>query len=176
VVAVGRSLAAPVLPFLIVLAAALSWAAGNIVVRKAKAASGLALVVWSGAVTPIPLLGLSLLLDGPAALSTALAELQPVTWVSALYTAVFGSLIGYAIWNRLLGLYPSSAVVPFTLLVPVVGMTTAWMVLGEVPSLTEVLGGLLLLGGVATAVLRPRRPAWHVQRRAEVLAEGRAGD
>jgi O-acetylserine/cysteine efflux transporter len=176
VVAVGRSLAAPVLPLLIVLAAALSWAAGNIVVRKAKAASGLALVVWSAAVVPIPLLGLSLLLDGPAALSAAVVELQPVTWVSALYTAVFGSLVGYAIWNRLLGLYPSSAVVPFTLLVPVVGMTAAWLVLGEVPSLAEVLGGLLLLGGVATAVLRPRRPAWHVQRRVEALAEGRAGD
>ena len=176
VVAVGRSLAAPVLPLLIVLAAALSWAAGNIVVRKAKAASGLALVVWSGAVVPIPLLGLSLLLDGPAALSAAVVELQPVTWVSALYTAVFGSLVGYAIWNRLLGLYPSSAVVPFTLLVPVVGMTAAWLVLGEVPSLAEVLGGLLLLGGVATAVLRPRRPAWHIQRRVEALAEGRAGD
>jgi O-acetylserine/cysteine efflux transporter len=80
--------------------------------------------------------------------------------------------VGYGIWNRLLGIYPSSAVVPFTLLVPVVGMTTAWLALGEVPSPAEVAGGLLLLGGVATAVLRPgsqgatpgQRP-WHAQRR-----------
>src|SRR6476660_863139 len=43
VVAVGRSLVAPVLPLLIVLGAALSWAAGNVVARKAKAASGLGL-------------------------------------------------------------------------------------------------------------------------------------
>jgi O-acetylserine/cysteine efflux transporter len=176
VVAVGRSLVAPVLPLLIVLAAALSWAAGNIVARKAKAASGLGLVVWSGAVVPLPLLGLSLLLDGPAALSGALAELQPVTVVSALYTAVFGSLVGYGIWNRLLALYPSSAVVPFTLLVPVVGMTAAWLVLGEVPSTAEVLGGVLLLGGVATAVLRPRRLTWRTQRRVDVLAGGRTGE
>jgi O-acetylserine/cysteine efflux transporter len=176
VVAVGRSLSAPVLPLVIVLAAALSWAAGNIVVRKAKAASGLGLVVWSGALVPLPLLGLSLLLDGPAALSAAVAQLEPVTWVSALYTAVFGSLVGYGIWNRLLGLYPSSAVVPFTLLVPVVGMTAAWLVLGEVPSPAELLGGVLLLCGVATAVLRPRRPVWQTQRRVVVLAEGRAGD
>ena len=154
VVGVGRSLVAPVLPLLIVLAAALSWAAGNIVARKAKAASGLGLVVWSGAVVPVPLAGLSLLVDGPAAVSAALLDLQPVTMLSALYTAVFGSLVGYGIWNRLLGLYPSSAVVPFTLLVPVVGMTTAWLVLSEVPSAAEVAGGLLLLAGVATAVLR----------------------
>jgi len=80
--------------------------------------------------------------------------------------------VGYGIWNRLLGIYPSSAVVPFTLLVPVVGMTTAWLVLGEIPSLGEVAGGLLLLGGVAIAVLRPGRQGatpgqrrWHAQRR-----------
>jgi O-acetylserine/cysteine efflux transporter len=154
VVAVGRSLVAPVLPLLIVLAAALSWAAGNIVARKAKAASGLGLVVWSGAVVPLPLLGLSLLVDGPAAVAEAVVQVQPVTVLSALYTAIFGSLVGYGIWNRLLGLYPSSAVVPFTLLVPVVGMTTAWLVLGEMPTPAEVTGGLLLLAGVATAVLR----------------------
>lgn len=169
VVAVGRSLVAPLLPLLIVLAAALSWAGGNIVARKAKAASGLGLVVWSGAVVPLPLAGLSLLVDGPAAVSDALVQLQPVTMLSALYTAVFGSLVGYGIWNRLLGLYPSSAVVPFTLLVPVVGMTTAWLVLAEVPSAAEVAGGLLLLAGVAIAVLRGG------QRRVGALAAGRAG-
>jgi O-acetylserine/cysteine efflux transporter len=177
VVAVGRSLVAPVLPLMIVLAAALSWAAGNIVARKARAASGLGLVVWSGAVVPLPLLGLSLLVDGPGAVSQALVELQPITVLSALYTAIFGSLVGYGIWNRLLGLYPSSAVVPFTLLVPVVGMTTAALVLGEVPSPAEVAGGLLLLGGVATAVLRPWTLRTRAQRRDEVAADGRrAGD
>jgi O-acetylserine/cysteine efflux transporter len=47
-------------------------------------------------------------------------------------------------------------VVPFTLLVPVVGMSAAWLALQEVPSAAEVAGGLLLLGGVATAVLTRR--------------------
>lgn len=177
VVAVGRSLVAPLLPLLIVLAAALSWAAGNILARKARAASGLGLVVWSGAVVPVPLAGLSLLVDGPAAVSDALLQLQPVSVLSALYTAVFGSLVGYGIWNRLLGLYPSSAVVPFTLLVPVVGMTTAWLVLAEVPSGAEIAGGLLLLSGVAIAVLRPvprTRPLGVGQRRVRGAA-GRDG-
>jgi O-acetylserine/cysteine efflux transporter len=82
--------------------------------------------------------------------------------MSALYTAIFASLVGYGIWNRLLASYPSSAVVPFTLLVPVVGMSAAWLALGEVPTPAELAGGLLLLGGVATAVLtggakRPQR-------------------
>ncbi|UVJ40276.1 EamA family transporter [Arthrobacter sp. CJ23] len=156
VVAVGRSAVAPVLPLLIVLAAALSWATGNIIARKAKAASGLGLVVWSGAVVPLPLAGLSLLVDGPDTVLASLGDLQPATLLSALYTAVFASLVGYGIWNRLLGLYPSSDVVPFTLLVPVVGMTAAWLMLQEVPSIGELAGGLLLLAGVATAVLQRR--------------------
>ena len=113
-------------------------------------------MVWSGAVVPLPLAGLSLLVDGPDAVLGTLGDLQPATILSALYTAIFASLVGYGIWNRLLASYPSSAVVPFTLLVPVVGMTAAWLALGEVPTPAELAGGLLLLGGVATAVLAGR--------------------
>jgi O-acetylserine/cysteine efflux transporter len=153
IVAVGRSSVAPLLPFIIVLGAALSWAAGNVIARKAKAASGLSLVVWSGAVVPIPLIVLSLLIDGPDTVAATMLDLQAGTVLSAIYTAVFASLVGYGIWNWLLAKYPPSAVVPFTLLVPVVGMSTAWLALQEVPSATELAGGLLLLGGVATAVL-----------------------
>jgi O-acetylserine/cysteine efflux transporter len=153
VVALGRSAVAPLLPLIIVLGAALSWAAGNVIARKAKAASGLGLVVWSGAVVPLPLAGLSLVIDGPEAVAATITDLQTATVLSALYTAIFASLIGYGIWNHLLARYPSSAVVPFTLLVPVVGMSTAWLILQEQPTITEIVGGLLLLGGVATAVL-----------------------
>lgn len=153
VVAVGRSAVAPLLPLLIVLAAALSWATGNVIVRRAKAASGLGLVVWSGAVVPLPLGALSVLVDGPDTVWASLSNLQGPTILSALYTAIFASLVGYGIWNRLLASHPSSAVVPFTLLVPVVGMSAAWLALGEVPTPTELAGGLILLGGVGTAVL-----------------------
>lgn len=181
-VAVGRSAVAPLLPLVIVLAAALSWAAGNVIVRRAKAASGLGLVVWSGAVVPLPLGGLSLLLDGPDTVWRSLSTLQAPTVLSALYTAVFASLVGYGIWNRLLAGHPSSAVVPFTLLVPVVGMSAAWLVLAEVPSPTEMAGGLLLLGGVATAVLtsagsrRQRRVAEPLPDLGAGLAAGDADD
>ncbi|WP_458112642.1 EamA family transporter [Arthrobacter sp. R1-13] len=153
IVAVGRSSVAPLLPFIIVLGAALSWAAGNVIARKAKAASGLGLVVWSGAVVPLPLIALSLVIDGPDAIAATMLDLQAGTVLSAIYTAVFASLVGYGIWNWLLAKYPPSSVVPFTLLVPVVGMSAAWLALQEVPSATELAGGLLLLGGVATAVL-----------------------
>jgi O-acetylserine/cysteine efflux transporter len=129
-----------------------------VVVRHSKATSGLGLVVWSGAVVPLPMVALSLAVDGPEAVLETIVDLQPATILSAVYTAAFASLVGYGIWNRLLTLYPSSDVVPFTLLVPVVGMTAAWLVLSEVPTAAEILGGLVLLLGVATAVLSmPRK-------------------
>ena len=79
--------------------------------------------------------------------------------LSTLYTAWLASLVGYGIWNTLLARHPAAAVVPYTMLVPVVGLTTAWLVQGEAPNAWEAAGGALLLLGVAitTGVLDPRR-------------------
>jgi len=77
--------------------------------------------------------------------------------VSTLYTAVFASLVGYGIWNTLLAKYPTSAVVPFTLLVPVIGIFTAWLLVGEEATVSELIGGLVMLAGLAIAVVVVRR-------------------
>lgn len=164
VVVIGHTYAAPWLPLVITLLAALSWAIGNVLSRRARAASGLSLVVWSGLVVPIPSLALSLVVDGPQAVGFALAHLSLIAILSTLYTAVAASLVAYTIWNSLLARYPTSAVVPFTLLVPVIGILAAWAVFGERPAGTELIGGAIMLGGLAAAVLtwRPRAPAFPV--------------
>jgi O-acetylserine/cysteine efflux transporter len=156
-VVVGHSQAAPWLPLVVTLAAALAWAIGNVLARRAQASSGLSLVVWSGLIVPLPALGLSLIVDSPPVVWQALTSLSWVAVLSTVYTAVFASLIGYGIWNSLLARYPTSAVVPFTLLVPVVGILAAWLVQGEVPAPTEFIGGAIMLAGLAAAVLQPRR-------------------
>jgi O-acetylserine/cysteine efflux transporter len=79
-----------------------------------------------------------------------------ISWIavlSTLYTAVFASLVGYGIWNTLLARYPTSAVVPYTLLVPVVGIVAAWLVINEQPSVSEIVGGAIMLAGLAVAVV-----------------------
>ncbi|ARU51944.1 EamA family transporter [Cellulosimicrobium cellulans] len=176
VVGVGRSASTPALAFVVTLAAAASWAVGNVVARRAGSRQalpsadqgstsrrpgleGLSMTVWSALVVPLPMLGLSLALDGPDAVGHALTHLTLAPVLSTLYTAWLASLVGYGIWNTLLARYPASAVVPFTMLVPPVGMLAAWVVLDEVPNAAELLGGVVLLLGVATTtgVLR-RRP------------------
>lgn len=158
-VIVGHAQAAPWLPLVVTLGAALSWSIGNVLARRAQASSGLSLVVWSGLVVPLPAFALSLIVDSPPMVWQALTGLSWVAIASTVYTAVFASLIGYGIWNSLLARYPTSAVVPFTLLVPVVGILTAWLVQAEVPSVTEFVGGAIMLTGLAAAVLQPRRRA-----------------
>ena len=56
---------APLVPLLVTVAAALSWAIGNVIARAAKVQSGLSLVVWSALVVPVPCLAVSMLVDGP---------------------------------------------------------------------------------------------------------------
>ena len=174
IVAVGRSAATPALGLLLVVAAATSWAIGNVASRRAAGrgallpsgerapagrASGLSMTVWSATVVPVPLFLLALVLDGPDAVAHALTHPTLPAVLSTLYTAWFASLLGYGIWNTLLARHPSAAVVPYGMLVPVVGLATAWLVQGEVPNAWEATGGAVLLLGVAvtTGVWRPGR-------------------
>lgn len=159
IVGIGRGAVAPILPLLIVVGAALCWAVGNVATRRVQASSGLSLVVWSGLVVPVPMLALSFAVEGTDVIARVAAD---ITWWgigSAVFTAYAASLLGYGIWNTLLARYPASMVGPFAMLVPVVGFLAAWIVLDELPTPVEVVGGMLLLAGVAGAVVLGRRTA-----------------
>jgi len=69
--------------------------------------------------------------------------------------------VGSGLWTTLLGRYPASTVAPFSLLVPVVGFSTAWLILGERPHPFELAAGAVVVGGVLLGSMRiaRRRPA-----------------
>ena len=158
IVAIGRQVAT-LLGLLLALAAAFSWAAGNIAARRIKGASGLGVTVWGSLFVPLPLLALSLLLEGPAAIGAALTHFPLSAALSTLYTAALSTLFCYAVWNMLLARYPAAEVAPFTLLVPVIGIVAAGVLLGERPNAAEAIGGVVLLAGVGTPL--PWRRLWH---------------
>lgn len=165
-VVAAHGASAPLTPMIVMLGAALAWAIGNVISRHAGIASGFSLVVWSALVVPLPALAMSLLVDGGGEVGRALTHLSVSAIASTAYTVIFSSLLGYGIWNSLLARYPAGAVMPFVLLVPVVGIVTAWLVQGEVPSALEIIGGAVMLAGVATATLRGRaavRPAEQIE-------------
>ncbi|MEI6662153.1 MAG: EamA family transporter, partial [Comamonadaceae bacterium] len=51
-------------------------------------------------------------------------------------------------WTRMLSKYPANRVAPFSLLVPLVGLTTGWLVFGETLKPIHFAGGALLMAGL----------------------------
>jgi O-acetylserine/cysteine efflux transporter len=156
VVGLGRGGHVPLVALLLCLAGALMWAIGNVLSRASGARGGLSLTVWSALVVPVPLVAVSVVVDGPGVLGDGVAAFGWQAAVSTLYTAGLASLVGYGLFNTLLSRNPSAAVVPWILLVPPVAMGSAWALLGEVPSAGELLGGAILVAGVLVAQ-RPSR-------------------
>ena len=142
--------------FWLTLAASASWAAGNVIMRRATRGvppfSMLSLVVWAGAVAILPLATLSLYLEGPAAWQTAWRSVNWITVVSVIYLAYFASLGGYSLWGGLLSRYPAAVVSPFALLVPVIGMSSAALFLKETFSLWQIVGSIIVMMGLVVNV------------------------
>ena len=170
VVGFGRGGDVPAMALGLCVLGALSWGIGNVISRSAGVVGGLSLVVWSAMVVPVPVLLLSLVVDGPAAVADGFAAFGWQAALSTLYTAGLASLVGYAIFNSLLARNESAYVVPWVLLAPVVAMASAYLLLDQVPSAGESAGGLLLVIGVLVAMRSRRAPA-VVDRRPAVLAQ-----
>lgn len=157
VIAAGRGGDAPLLAVLLALAAALSWAIGNVISRRAGVVAGrgrlgaLSLTVWSALVVPVPALALSFVIEGPGAVVAGLAAFGARAALSTAYTAIVCTLVGYAIFNALLARNRSAAVVPWVLLAPVVAMVAAAVLLGQIPTVAEAIGGVVLVLGVLVA-------------------------
>jgi len=144
----------PALVMLIV--AALMWASANVLTRKMGPVDTLGLMVWSSLVPPIPLFALSWWLEGG---STVTASLTHLTWLgfgSVAYLAFLSTLVGYGLWNWLIVKKGASAVAPFSLLVPVFGVSSAWLVLGEALTPAHIGAAALILGGLAIHVFGGR--------------------
>jgi len=146
--------------FGLTLAAAACWGTGNIIMRRATLGvppfSMLSLVVWAGVVAILPLALLSWLLEGYDAWLVAFSSPSWTTLGSLVYLALFATLIGYGLWGKLLSRYPAAMVSPLALMVPLVGISSSAIFLGESLSFAQSLGALLVMLGLALHVLGGR--------------------
>ncbi|WP_457789772.1 EamA family transporter [Pseudomonas sp. PL-6] len=153
--------------FALTIGAAAMWALGNIVTRKLGRVNLVGLVVWGSLVPPLPFLGLSLWLEGPAAIESALRGFGVEALLVLAYLAFAATILGYGLWSRLLSRYPASQVAPFSLLVPVVGIGCAALLLGERLGALQLVGAALVMGGLLINVwggkLLDRLRLWRAQ-------------
>jgi O-acetylserine/cysteine efflux transporter len=155
-IAVEKLEGAALVPLLMTVLAAGSWAIANVVVKYAGKVDMFGFVVWSSLVPPMPLFLLSMSFEGPGAIPFALAHL---TWLgigSLLFVGWVSTDFGYGAWSKLLARYPASLVAPFTLLVPVIGLSAGWLVLGEKLSALDLMGSGLVFAGLLLNVFGPR--------------------
>ncbi len=158
IIAIGYGRGAPILPLLLVLLAGLSWGAGNVLTRSCGNQAGFSLTVWSSLAAPLPLFALSLLTEGPRRDWESVTHPAASVVSALLYTVIIASLLGYGIWSRLLARHESHRVAPFSLLVPPIGMLTAWLVQSEMPTTGELAGGtLMILGALLCLIPASRR-------------------
>ena len=144
-----------------VLVAALSWAGGNTLSRRAGQVNMLAYVVWSCLFALPPLLALSLLVEGWPAIESGLRAATPATWAAVLWQSVGNTLFGYAVWGWLLARHPAATITPMALLVPVFGMSASALLLAEPLPAWKLQAAGLVMAGLALNILWPR---WQARR------------
>lgn len=156
VIALDRLEGAALMPFGLTLLAAIAWGTANVLARRAGKVNPISLTVWGALVATVPLFVLSAIFEGPEHLVQF--ALQPDIWTLGLlaFLAYPATLFGIGAWNYLLGQHPASVVAPFTLLVPITGLLSGWLVLGETISMLEIAGGVLVIIGLGVTVFKPK--------------------
>ncbi|MCG7402338.1 MULTISPECIES: EamA family transporter [Caballeronia] len=142
--------------FLFTLAAAAMWALGNIVTKRMGKVDLLSLVVWGSLIPPLPFLALSLIFEGPARIESSLATIPLISIFAILYLSFIATIVGYSLWGKLLARYPAGSVAPFSLLVPVIGLASAALFLGEGLNSAQVAGAALVMAGLVVNVFGAR--------------------
>lgn len=155
--AAGGAVAATTLAgFLLTLGAAAMWAMSNIVARHVqqggRAYSPMAFVVWSSVFAILPFVLLSLVFD-PEATRWQWTQARASSWLAVAYLGWVATILGYSLWTGLLKRHPANRVAPFSLGVPVVGLTTGMLVLGEAITPWQWAGITLVVAALACVML-----------------------
>ena len=164
----GAGESATFIGFLLVLAASFAWAVGNIIAKRGAgehAPDMFALVVWSSLIPPLPLAALSYALEGGPAAFRAVAAMSATGWACVAVMAYGATLFGFGSWNALLHRYPTALISPFALLIPVAGIASGALFLGETLSPLQAAGVVLVFTGLVVNTYASRLRARRAARR-----------
>jgi O-acetylserine/cysteine efflux transporter len=153
--------------FVLVLGAAFAWAAGNIIAKRGAGAHGadmFALTVWSSLVPPLPLAALAFVFEGGWAVPHAVASMSLLAWGCVFVMSYGATLFGFGSWNALLHRYPTALISPFALLIPVSGLVSGALFLGESLGPVQLAGVALVFVGLVYNVYGLKMRAWLVRR------------
>jgi drug/metabolite transporter (DMT)-like permease len=142
----------PLVGDLLLLGAAISWAAYSIlarpVTREYGALTGTGWAMIAGAVLALPLGALR------AEELSRVSRLSGVAWLGIAYLVAITSVVSYLLWSYGLKRLEAARVAVFTNLQPVATALLAWLVLGERIGPAAAVGGGLVIVGVSISQRR----------------------
>ncbi len=153
ILAGGPSLPSP-LPMALLLFSALGWAISQLLIKQGPNIAPMALAGWV-ALFAIPQVGMGSWWFERGQME-AIGQAGLFGWGAVFYTAVMSSIVAYGLWYGLLRRHAVSRLAPLSLLVPVVAVVLGIVLLGERLNVHIILGGAMVIAGVALIVIRFR--------------------
>ena len=139
---------------ILVILGALTWAIGQIFVRKLKNIDGLTITAWTAVFATPQLFIMSLIFESDHVNLILSADLS-ILW-AVLYLGLIMTALGYYFWNTLIRTYEIEKVAPFLLLLPVFSLLGGVIFLEELVSTVKILGGLIVILGVGFVSLEKK--------------------
>ncbi len=148
----------------LILGAASSWALGNItnkVIMEHHSISTMSLIVWSALVPTIAFAVTSYFIEGPKQIIDSITHMEWHNGFALIYLSFLATIVGYGGWSYLLSRYETSLVAPLSLLVPVFGLLSAMLFLGENLTIYQMIGVVIVAAGLVVNVFGKK---WRVCR------------
>jgi len=132
------------------------WAVAQIMISRLKGLSGITILAWVAIMaTPQMLIASLIIEDGQwQAITTA----SLVDWSIIFYLAFIMTVVGYSVWYHLLSSVDVSKVSPFLMLLPITSIIAGMVLLDEKLTLSMIIGGLMIMSGVASTLINWRWP------------------
>ena len=137
----------------LVVAGCFVWACGQVMIRKLKDIGGLQVTAWVAVFATPQLFIMSAIFESGHI--TAIQNANDMVWLTVIYLGLVMTCLGYYLWNTLIRRHDVGTVAPFLLLLPLFSLIGGMLFLGEEPTADKLLGGVVILLGVAIITIRP---------------------
>jgi len=138
----------------LVITGAVFWAIAQIMISRLKSLSGITILAWVAIIATPQMLLISLVIEEGQWESIKSANL--VDWSIVFYLSFIMTVIGYSVWYHLLRICDVSKISPFLMLLPVTSIMAGMVLLDEQFTLAMGIGGLLVMIGVASTLVKWR--------------------
>jgi len=144
----------------LVITGAVFWAIAQIMISRLKSLSGITILAWVAIIATPQMLLISLVIEEGQWESIKTANL--VDWSIVFYLSFIMTVIGYSVWYHLLRICDVSKISPFLMLLPVTSIIAGMVLLEEKFTLAMGIGGVLVMTGVASTLIKWRQPTKQI--------------